>query len=964
MGTELTRRSFLKAGALGAAGLAMPNFLTEAASSLEALAAAKPPAYGAFLDIYRKKWTWDKTVRGTHMINCWYQAHCAFDVYVRDGLVLREEQAGEYPQLRPELPDMNPRGCQKGCCFSHRMYEETRLRHPMRRAGPRGSGKWQKISWDEALDEIADLFLDVVVEEGTDRVIWDMGPNINVGAANAAQGRFAALTHSICLDSNSANGDGHRGAFETFGNIYMERSIEDYFYSDLILVWGANPVVTSIPNAHFFTEARYNGTDIVVISPDYSASAIKADLWVPLKPGTDAALALAIAHQIVEGGHVDEAFVTEQSDLPLLVRSDTAKYLTAADLGSGDDIELMMKDKSGRLLEAPRSSLDLDGIEPVLDVRETVKLADGTEVEVRSVFSLLKQRLSAYTPEEASKMCGTPVKVIEQLAAMIIASKALSNVSGSSMNKYFHGNLTERAMILIWVLLGHIGKPGAGYSAFAFLANDGWEDYVAGLRMGERFAFGKDIGIDLVKDLLFGDGSEIFFKKLGSRSFVDPMGNLPVWSSSALFWQVHGGVQELAEEAGKWIPGLKQPVRDAIDESLTKKWLPLQPPADKPPRLLFHYCSNPLRSVRGGQKLKEVLWPKLKAAVMIDFRMNSTARYADYVLPAAAWYETTDHKWVTPLVPFNHVTNKAVEPLGESKNDFWIITMLTKHIQKRAKARGLGEIKSHLGKTIGLDRLYDDMTMDGEYKEDDSDKAAGVILEHSSNLNHVSWEEQKEKGFARYSSIGLSPLSIGNAGELKEDEPFVPLTYHTKDKQVYPTQSRRIQFYLDHPLYIDHDEQLPRFKAPPKMGGDYPLTMTGGHTRWSVHGVWRDNKYMQRLDRGQPYLVIGADDARARGIADGDWVRCFNDVGEFLIRAKVAAGVRPGQTVMYHAYENYQFTTRGTPRSVSPSPINPVELAGDHPHLKAGMLEGQPGVFDRDTRIEIERLSDEEAARL
>ena len=91
---------------------------------------------------------------------------------------------------------------------------------------------------------------------------------------------------------------------------------------------------------------------------------------------------------------------------------------------------------------------------------------------------------------------------------------------------------------------------------------------------------------------------------------------------------------------------------------------------------------------------------------------------------------------------------------------------------------------------------------------------------------------------------------------------------------------------------------------------------------------------------------------------------CFNDVGEFIVRAKVITGAQPGQTIMYHSWENYQFAGTGDARSVSPSPINPVELAGDHAHLKIGMLEGQPGCFDRDTRIEIEKLSAEDSARL
>ena len=79
--------------------------------------------------------------------------------------------------------------------------------------------------------------------------------------------------------------------------------------------------------------------------------------------------------------------------------------------------------------------------------------------------------------------------------------------------------------------------------------------------------------------------------------------------------------------------------------------------------------------------------------------------------------------------------------------------------------------------------------------------------------------------------------------------------------------------------------------------------------------------------------------------------------GSFEVRVKIAPSLRPGQTLMYHAWESYQFKGKGDMNSVSPSPLNPVELAGGHPHLTAGVLQGQNSVFDRETRIEIERLS-------
>jgi len=964
--TTISRRDFLKATGAGAASLYLPSFGTKAAADVQSLARKAPPVYKNFMDVYRNQWRWDSVTRGTHLINCWYQSHCAWDVYVKDGLVFREEQAAEYPQTKPELPDFNPRGCQKGGCFSERMYDPTRLTYPIKRVGERGGGQWQRITWDQAFDEIADVYLDVTVNEGTDRTIWDCGPSINIGASNGAQARLAQLTDSICLDPNTANGDGHPGVYETFGTFTMDRSLDDYFYSDLILIWGGNPIYTQIPNAHFFTEARYNGTQLIVVSPDYSPSAIKADLWVPVSPGTDAALALAICRIIIDQGKVNEAFVSEQTDFPLLVRSDTKKFLTEADIRKNGDVDghIIFDKRSQDLATAPYRSLKLGELTPELDVRRTVRLNDGREVEVRSVFSLLRDRLSPYTPEAAEAMCGTPAKLIQRFAADIIKAKNMSNVAGSSVNKYYHGNLTGRAMVLIFVLLGHMGRHGAGFSAFSLLCNDGWEKYVYGLRWKERISFFAEFGSGLAKKLISGGTKEMFFLDLASKFFTDPGQNLPIWTSSKLFWDVHGGILDLSKDAQKWIPELKRPVRVHLDESLDKNWFPLQPPADRPPRILINFCSNPLRAVRGNQKILEVLWPKLKLIVAMDWHMNTTTRHADIVLPASTWYERTDHKWVTPLMPFSHVTVAATKPLGESQDDFWIISMMAKHIQKRARERGISTVVSHRGKEIALDRLYDDLTMDGKFTENDIEKAAKTIMELSSNLDHADWEEHKKIGFTKYRGVGDSPLSISNAGDMDEGETFAPLTHHVQDKLPYPTATKRIQFYIDHDLFLEYDEALPCFKEPPKIGGDYPLMMTGGKARWSIHGTWRDSKTMLRLQRGGPCLYLSPKDAAKRKIKDADWIRVWNDVGSFNVRAMISPSMRPGQTLMYHAWENHQFLGKGDMNVVSPSPTKPVELAGGHPHLKIGFLEGQPGGFDRDTRIEVELLGHQEVKRL
>ena len=166
----MSRRVFLAgtASTLGALGLGLGNLSckqrTREGEVVPALTKETPIAYGDWRNIYRDKWRWDKVVKSSHFVNCWYQAHCSWNVYVKDGVVWREEQVARYEQTNADVPDPNPRGCQKGGCFSDRMYEAGRVKYPLKRVGPRGSGQWKRISWEEANLEIADKMLDIVGE--------------------------------------------------------------------------------------------------------------------------------------------------------------------------------------------------------------------------------------------------------------------------------------------------------------------------------------------------------------------------------------------------------------------------------------------------------------------------------------------------------------------------------------------------------------------------------------------------------------------------------------------------------------------------------------------------------------------------------------------------------------------------------------------------------------------------------
>ncbi|MGR9091832.1 MAG: molybdopterin-dependent oxidoreductase, partial [Gammaproteobacteria bacterium] len=213
------RRRFLKfTGASGLAlstaqlgGVISPGFVSKALAGETAVEYERPE------DLYRGLWQWDKVTWGTHTNAC-VPNGCSFRVFVKNGIVWREEQAMRNPASNPDYPDYNPLGCQKGCSFHANLYSEERVTHPLKRVGERGSGKWQRVSWDDALEEIAESIVDGIEEFGPDSFITD-GAHFNAGGVgftslyrfNSITGRTTHLTFDspgdICHQSQVPLGD-------------------------------------------------------------------------------------------------------------------------------------------------------------------------------------------------------------------------------------------------------------------------------------------------------------------------------------------------------------------------------------------------------------------------------------------------------------------------------------------------------------------------------------------------------------------------------------------------------------------------------------------------------------------------------------------------------------------------------------------------------------------------------------
>jgi nitrate reductase alpha subunit len=280
--------------------------------------------------------------------------------------------------------------------------------------------------------------------------------------------------------------------------------------AELLLVWGMNWITTKMPDSHWMTEARQRGTKVVVITVEYSATANKGDEVIVIRPGTDPAFALGLAHVIVKEQLYDAAFVRRFTDLPRLVRLDTLEPLLARDVfpnyrepelanwtkvlaegekapptpaqngihipaalrGEFADFVVWDQKRNG---PAPLSRdhvgdrFDATGVEPALEGTFQVPLANGETVEARPVFDLLRQYLlDTMTPETVQQITWAPASAIVSLAREIAAhgGKTLFAM-GMGPNQFFNNDLKDRAVFLVAALTGSIGQHGGNVGSYA-----------------------------------------------------------------------------------------------------------------------------------------------------------------------------------------------------------------------------------------------------------------------------------------------------------------------------------------------------------------------------------------------------------------------------------------------------------------------------------------------------------------
>jgi nitrate reductase alpha subunit len=327
-------------------------------------------------EAYRNRWRFDKIVRSTHGVNC--TGGCSWKIHVKNGLVAFEMQQTDYPRTRPDMPNHEPRGCQRGASFSWYLYSPHRIKYPLVRGrllelyrAERASGKdpveaWAAIqadpdkrkrytavrglggfvrgSWDEIVEIIAAANVYTSKKWGPDR-IYGFSPIPAMSMISYAAGsRYLSLIGAACGSFYDWYCDLPPASPQVWGEQTDVPEAADWYNSGYIIVCGANLPMTRTPDAHFAIESRYKGTKIVSMAPDYAEYVKFADLWMPVKQGTDAAAFMAMGHVALKEFHVQrqDPYFTEYArkytDLPLqvLLRQDGDHYVSDRFLRASD----------------------------------------------------------------------------------------------------------------------------------------------------------------------------------------------------------------------------------------------------------------------------------------------------------------------------------------------------------------------------------------------------------------------------------------------------------------------------------------------------------------------------------------------------------------------------------------------------------------------------------------------------
>ncbi|HVL92596.1 MAG TPA: molybdopterin-dependent oxidoreductase [Acidimicrobiales bacterium] len=390
--------------------------------------------------------------------------------------------------------------CAKGKAAPEITAHPDRLRYPMKRTAAKDAPapSWQRISWEEALETVAGRLRALARDHGPESVVFSsVSPSTSsiVDCVDWLQRLQRAFGSPNLVASMELCGWGrYLASLYTYGASVPGEYMPDLEGAGCILFWGYNPLVSRLAHATATRAALRRGAKLVVVDPRRAGLATKADPWLRVRPGTDAALALAITHVMIERGWYDDAFVRRWTNAPLLVRTDTGRLLRASDVvPGGDPGHHVVWDVAGQpvVVDPAARGSDVDD-HGRLALTGTVEVpTTGGVVACRPAFDLLAEQCRATSPAVAEEITGVPAAEIERTAQVLWEHRPVAFYTWSGLEQHSGTTQIIRAVNVLYALTGCFDAPGGNVLFTPVPTNP-----VAGSELLDPSQRAKAIGVD------------------------------------------------------------------------------------------------------------------------------------------------------------------------------------------------------------------------------------------------------------------------------------------------------------------------------------------------------------------------------------------------------------------------------------------------------------------------------------
>lgn len=409
-------------------GITRRNFLrTTSATGLAAAVSSIPlpfKASAANINTGGKPLNKEKVVWSACTVNC--GSRCPLLMHVADGEI-KWVDADNTGSDDYNKKDVQVRACLRGRSMRRRVYNPDRLKYPMKRVGKRGEGKFKRISWDEAYDEIANSIIKIRKDYGNEAIYLNYGTGTLGGTVTKSWPPGKTLIARLMnLNGGYLNHYGDystaqisKGLSYTYGGWAYGNSFSDTENSKLIVQFGNNPAETRMSGGglihHLRESVNKSNVKMINIDPRYTDTTVGfSDQWIPIKPGTDAAFIAAMAHVMIKEDLVDQLFLD--------------KYCVGYDEKTLPESAPKNSDYKSYILGAGK-----DGVEK--------------------------------TPLWASMITGIPVDIIVKTAREIGSTKPCAIYQGWGLQRTATGEIASRAVAMLALLTGNLGINGGGSGA-------------------------------------------------------------------------------------------------------------------------------------------------------------------------------------------------------------------------------------------------------------------------------------------------------------------------------------------------------------------------------------------------------------------------------------------------------------------------------------------------------------------